>query len=172
MESLGYAKCHWCKTEGWNFDVPDGVGGPLCEKCVWPGAIEPRSSTVIEQYKKRKTTSASGYDDTTITIQKRYKVRARDRLLGQNHGETIPDHNTQSHKWGMKVERGERSCGATITQPKLSLVAKQLLLSLRCHYVKGEVHYMKERIYFVAAKSLGEPRRRSNEWKFIRPAAS
>ena len=35
MGSLGYAKCHWCKTEGWNFYIPDGVGGPLCEKCLW-----------------------------------------------------------------------------------------------------------------------------------------
>ena len=32
---LGYAKCHWCKTEGWNFYIPDGVGGPLYEKCLW-----------------------------------------------------------------------------------------------------------------------------------------
>ena len=35
MGSLGYAKCHWCKSEGWNFCIPDGVGGPLCEKCLW-----------------------------------------------------------------------------------------------------------------------------------------
>ena len=34
MGSLGYAKCHWCKTEGWNFYIPDGVGGPLCGKCL------------------------------------------------------------------------------------------------------------------------------------------
>ena len=34
MGSLGYAKCHWCKTEGWNFYIPDNVGGPLCGKCL------------------------------------------------------------------------------------------------------------------------------------------
>ena len=35
MGSLGYAKCHWCTTGGWKFYIPDGVGGPLCEKCLW-----------------------------------------------------------------------------------------------------------------------------------------
>ena len=34
MGSLGYAKCHWCKTEGWNFYIPDNIGGPLCGKCL------------------------------------------------------------------------------------------------------------------------------------------
>ena len=34
MGSRGYAKCHWCKTEGWNFHIPDGVDEPLCGKCL------------------------------------------------------------------------------------------------------------------------------------------
>ena len=35
MGSLGYVECHWCKKVCWNYYIPDGVGGPLCEKCLW-----------------------------------------------------------------------------------------------------------------------------------------
>ena len=34
MGSLGWATCHWCTIEGWNFYIPDGVDAPLCDKCL------------------------------------------------------------------------------------------------------------------------------------------
>ena len=52
MGSQGYAECHWCKKVGWDYYIPDGVGGPLCTKCLcededgsegmgWNGRVTP-----------------------------------------------------------------------------------------------------------------------------------
>lgn len=63
MGSLGYAKCHWCKTEGWNFYIPDGVGGPLCGKCLleeWEDKSTEHSAAAEDRMQHRWTES-TGY---------------------------------------------------------------------------------------------------------------
>ena len=57
MGSLGYAKCYWCKTEGWNYYIPDGLGEPLCEKCLWEECVSGDNAlpTIYEDSEENST---------------------------------------------------------------------------------------------------------------------
>ena len=146
------------------------------------GATEPRVSTDSEHYKK--TIPIEVADDTNHINQKKRKVTARGNAFMADQPDWqigLPyDVIKQSDALRLRASaslhtsrvtarmeeslcNGARSAGIA-KKSKLTLVSKQTLLPLRCHYVNGESHYMKEHIYFVGGKSLGEPRLHSNGW--------
>ena len=78
MGSLGYAKCHWCKTEGWNFYIPDDVGGPLCGKCLleeWEDKSTEHSAAAEDRMQHRWTES------TDYTRQSNHRTGSTGRNL-------------------------------------------------------------------------------------------
>ena len=136
------------------------------------GATEPRVSTDSEHYKKTRPIEVA--DDTNHINQKKRKLTARGNAFMADQPDWqigLPyDVIKQSDALRLRASASLHTSRVTARMKESrcngarSAGIAKTLLPLRCHYVNGESHYMKEHIYFVGGKSLGEPRLHSNGW--------